>query len=431
MPVKRIAFQTFGCKLNFAETSTIARQMKEEGYEVVEHKEEADVYVINSCIVTGNAEKKCRAAIRQAKKRNPEATIAVVGCFSQIKEDELAKMEEVDILAGNEEKFRLAELLNKNPEHGACFTQVGDINKSEVFTPSWSSGDRTRSFMKIQDGCDYYCTYCTIPFARGRSRSATIADTVKTASEIGASGMREIILTGVNIGDFGKPNEESFFDLIKELDKVDGIDRIRISSIEPELLNEEMISFMAASDKFLPHYHIPLQSGSDKILRAMKRKYKREVFMQRVREIKKHMPHACRAADVIIGFPGETKEDFRDTYDFLDGLDISYMHVFTYSERPGTMAANMPGKLSNKEKRERSRTLHELSDKKKAAFYRQHIGSIRPVLFESDNSNGYMHGFTGNYLKVKTSFRADLVNKIISVPLNKLDDDGVFHYSIE
>ena len=431
MPAKRIAFQTFGCKLNFAETSTIARQMKEEGYEVVAHKEEADIYVINSCTVTGNAEKKCRAAIRQAKRRNPDARVAVIGCFSQMKEDDLSKMKEVDLVIGNEEKFMLKDYLKDDLYTGACHSFVGDISKSDIFTPSWSSGDRTRSFLKIQDGCDYFCTYCTIPFARGRSRSATIAETIETAKEIAATGMREIILTGVNIGDFGKPNSESFFDLIKELDKVEGIDRIRISSIEPDLLNEEIISFMDSSDKFLPHFHIPLQSGSDKMLKSMKRKYAREVFAQRVTEIKEHMPHACIAADVIIGFPGETGEDFRDTYDFLDGLDISYMHVFTYSERPGTMAVNMPGKLSNKEKRERSRILHELSDKKKTAFYRQNIGSTRPVLFESDNSNGYMHGFTGNYLKVKTPYRADLVNKIISVPLSKLDDDGIFLYSIE
>ena len=431
MPAKRIAFRTFGCKLNFAETSTIARQMKEEGYEVVDHKEEADVYVINSCVVTGNAEKKCRAAIRQAKRRNPEARVAVIGCFSQMKEDDLSKMKEVDLVIGNEEKFMLKDYLQNNSYVGACHSFVGDINRSDVFTPSWSSGDRTRSFLKIQDGCDYFCTYCTIPFARGRSRSATIAETIKTAREIAATGMREIILTGVNIGDFGKPNAESFFDLIKELDKVEGIDRMRISSIEPELLNEEIISFMDRSDKFLPHYHIPLQSGSDKVLKSMKRKYAREVFAQRVKEIKKHMPHACIAADVIIGFPGETEEDFRDTYDFLDGLDISYMHVFTYSERPGTVAANMPGKLNNKEKRERSRVLHELSDKKKTAFYKQNTGSTRPVLFESDNSNGYMHGFTGNYIKVKTPFRADFVNEIISVPLDKLDDDGCFLYSPE
>jgi threonylcarbamoyladenosine tRNA methylthiotransferase MtaB len=426
MPTKRIAFQTFGCKLNFAETSTIARQMKEDGYKVVEYKENADVYVINSCVVTGNAEKKCKAAIRQAKRRNPDARVAVIGCFSQMKEEEISMMEEVDLIIGNEEKFALKDYLKNESYTGACHSFVGDINKSDVFIPSWSGGDRTRSFLKIQDGCDYFCTYCTIPFARGRSRSASIADTMKTAKEVAATDMREIILTGVNIGDFGKPHGEIFFDLLKELDNLDGIDRIRISSIEPELLTEEMIAFMTASDKFLHHFHIPLQSGSDKVLEAMKRKYRREVFAQRIKEIKVHMPHACIAADVIIGFPGETDEDFQDTYDFLESLDISYMHVFTYSERPGTKAALIPDKVNNKQKRERSRILHELSDRKKAVFYKENIGSTWPVLFESDNSNGFMHGFTGNYLKVKTAFREDFINEIIPVKLDMLDSDGTF-----
>ncbi|RLD80488.1 MAG: tRNA (N(6)-L-threonylcarbamoyladenosine(37)-C(2))-methylthiotransferase MtaB, partial [Bacteroidetes bacterium] len=275
----------------------------------------------------------------------------------------------------------------------------------------------------------YFCTYCTIPFARGRSRSASIADTILTAKEVASAGMREIILTGVNIGDFGKQHEESFFDLIKALDKVEGIDRIRISSIEPELLNEEMIMLMASSEKFLPHFHIPLQSGSDKILDLMKRKYKREVFAQRISEVKKHMPHACVAADVIIGFPGETEEDFQDTYYFIEGMEISYMHVFTYSERPGTKAASLSGKVINKEKRERSRILHKLSEQKKTAFYREHIGSTRLVLFESDNLGGYMHGFTGNYLKVKTLFREKFINKIVSVQLDEPGDDGNFLYT--
>lgn len=403
--------------------------MKEEGYEVVGHKEEAEVYVINSCVVTGNAEKKCKAAIRQAKRRNPDAKVAVIGCFSQMGEEELSKMDEVDLIVGNEEKFMLKDYLKDETYTGACHSYVGDINKSDVFIPSWSSGDRTRSFLKIQDGCDYFCTYCTIPFARGRSRSASIADTILTAKEVASAGMREIILTGVNIGDFGKQHEESFFGLIKALDKVEGIERIRISSIEPELLNEEIIMFMASSEKFLPHFHIPLQSGSDKILDLMKRKYKREVFAKRISEIKKHMPHACIAADVIIGFPGETEEDFQDTYSFIEGLDISYMHVFTYSERPGTKAASLDGKVVNKVKRERSRILHELSDQKKTAFYREHIGSTRPVLFESDNSGGYMHGFTGNYLKVKTKYREEFINKIVSVQLDEPCDDGNFLYT--
>jgi threonylcarbamoyladenosine tRNA methylthiotransferase MtaB len=393
---------------------------------VVAHKEEADIYVINSCTVTGNAEKKCRAAIRQAKRRNPDARVAVIGCFSQMKEDDLSKMKEVDLVIGNEEKFMLKDYLKDDLYTGACHSFVGDISKSDIFTPSWSSGYRTRSFLKIQDGCDYFCTYCTIPFARGRSRSATIADTIRTTKEIASTGIREIVLSGVNIGDYGKQHDESFFKLIQELDKVNGIDRIRISSIEPDLLDEEIIRFVAGSEKFLPHFHIPLQSGSDKILKSMQRKYKREVFAKRVNEIKEHMPEACIAADVIIGFPGETEEDFRETYDFLNGMDISYMHVFTYSERPGTKAVGLNGKITNAVKKERSRRLHELSDTKKATFYKQNIGTTAFVLFESDNSDGFMHGFTGNYLKVKTPYKKELVNEIIPVRLERQDEEGVF-----
>jgi len=428
MASNRIAFQTFGCKLNFAESSTLARQLREDGFEVVDHKEDADIYVINSCVVTANAEKKCRAAIRQARKRNKDATIAIVGCFSQMAEDSLSKMKEVDLILGTEEKFQLKDYLKKNETIEPCFSQVGDIGKSRTFTPSWSSGDRTRSFLKIQDGCDYFCTYCTIPLARGRSRSASISNTMATAREVASAGMREIILTGVNIGDFGKPNGESFFDLMKELDTLEGIDRIRISSIEPELLDEKMIAYISDSSKFLPHFHIPLQSGSDPVLRMMNRKYKRGVFARRVREIKNHMPHACIAADVIIGFPGETDDYFKETHDFLESLDVSYMHVFTYSERPGTKAVMISGKVPANVKRERSKALHELSDRKKRDFYRQNTGSVQNVLFESDNSNGYMHGFTGNYLKVKTKFNEDLINQIVAVKLDKLESAYCFVY---
>lgn len=429
MQGKRIAFQTFGCKLNFAESSTIARQMKEDGYTVVGHKEEADIYVINSCVVTATAEKKCKAAIRQARRRNPDSRVAVIGCFSQMKEDVLSGMEEVDLVIGNEEKFRLKDYLEDQAYTGACHSIVGDIAKEGTFKPSWSSGDRTRSFLKIQDGCDYFCSYCTIPFARGRSRSATIADTLATAGEIATSGMREIILTGVNIGDFGKAHGESFFDLLKGLDTVVGIERIRISSIEPDLLDEEMIRFMAGSDRFLPHFHIPLQSGSDNVLKAMKRKYKREVFAKRVAEIKRHMPDACIAADVIIGFPGETEADFDDTFAFIEALAVSYLHVFSYSERPGTLAAKIPGKLSNAEKRARSKRLHELSDEKKSLFYRQNQGKTVSVLFESDQTDGYMHGFSENYIRVRTAYDPDLINKIITLKLGQVTPEGDFLYT--
>ena len=426
---KRIAFQTFGCKLNFAETSTIARQFREDGYEVVEHRDLADIYVINSCVVTSNAEKKCKAAIRQARRRNPDARVAVVGCFSQMKEGELVNMEEVDLVIGNEEKFMLREYLREGALPGACHSHVGDISKSKGFKPSWSSGDRTRSFLKVQDGCDYFCTFCTIPFARGRSRSASISETLESAREIAATGMKEIIITGVNIGDFGRQHGETFFGLIQEIDKISGIERIRISSIEPDLLSEDIISFIASSEKFLPHLHIPLQSGSDKVLKAMKRKYPRVVFANRVNEIRKQMPYACIAADVIIGFPGESDEDFVETYRFLESLDLSYMHVFTYSERPGTLAAGLENKVSSRVKRERSRLLHELSDAKKEGFFKANEGREVSVLFESDNVDGYMHGFSENYIKVKTKYDSSLVNKIVRLSLKKAGDDGTFTYN--
>jgi threonylcarbamoyladenosine tRNA methylthiotransferase MtaB len=428
MPAKRIAFQTFGCKLNFAESSTLSRDLSARAYEIVDYHHDADVYVINSCLVTAQAEKKCRAAIRQAKKRNPEALVAVIGCFSQLRGQELAAMEEVDLVLGNDEKFKLHHFLHEAGKLPGTLRKVGDISRSMVYAPSWSTGDRTRSFLKIQDGCDYYCTYCTIPYARGRSRSATIAGTIATAHEIAAAGMKELVLTGVNIGDFGKPHGESFFDLMMELDKVAGIARIRISSIEPDLLSDEMIAFVASSGRFLPHFHIPLQSGSDKVLDHMKRKYRREVFAGRTRLIKKLMPRACIAADVIVGFPGETEKDFMDTWHFLDALPVSYMHVFTYSERPGTKAATLTPKVSASDKRDRSRRLHGLSERKKELFYQENRGRMARVLFESDNTGGYMHGFTENYIRVRTPYDPALVNCIVELRLGTPDESGNFVY---
>ncbi len=428
MHQKRIAFQTFGCKLNFAETSTIARQMKEEGFEVVGYREQADVYVIHSCVVTTQAEKKCRAAIRQARKRNPSSTVAVMGCFPQMKEGELMKMPEVDLLLGTEEKFMLKDYLKDDTAGRACHTYVGDISHAATFIPSWSTGDRTRSFLKIQDGCDYFCTYCTIPYARGRSRSASIADTIASAREVAHTGMKELVLTGVNIGDFGRAQGESFFGLMQELEKLDGIERIRISSIEPDLLSDEMIAFVAASGKFLPHFHIPLQSGSDRVLGSMKRKYRREVFAGRVKEIKRLMPHACIAADVIVGFPGETEAEFTDTWHFVDALPLSYMHVFTYSERPGTKAVTLDGKVCANDKCDRSRRLHELSERKKILFYEANQGRMDRVLFESDNTGGYMHGFTENYVRVRTPYDPELVNRVVELRLGSLDENGDFNY---
>lgn len=429
MKKPRIAFQTFGCKLNFSETSTLSRKFQEQGYNTISHKEKADIYVIHTCSVTGNAEKKCRAAIRQSKKRNPEAIIAVIGCFAQLKPDELASFEEVNLILGNNEKYQLYEHLEKyiSEEPGSkdkIFTS--DIINSNKFIPAYSSGDRTRSFLKIQDGCDYFCAYCTIPFARGNSRSNTIFQTIKTAKETAKTKAREIILTGVNIGDFGKQHNETLYKLMQELEKLEGIDRIRISSIEPDLLSEEMIRFIANANMFLPHFHIPLQSASDKILRAMNRKYSVDLFNSRLITIKEKIPHACIAADVIVGFPGETNDDFEKTYDFLDRSGISYLHVFTYSARPNTRAAEMRNTVPFIVKKERSRRLHKLSCKKKEAFYKENMGRKAKVLFESCNHNGYIQGFTENYIRVKARYDKSLNNQIVNVKLNKLDDDGIF-----
>ena len=426
--MKRVAFQTFGCKLNFAETSSISKSFIKEGFASVDFKEEADVYVINSCTVTGNAEKKCKTAIRQAHKRNPNARIAIIGCFSQIRPEELAKMDGVDLVLGNNDKFKILEHLNQleNNHSNETLVLTSDLKTDFGFHPSYSSGDRTRSFLKVQDGCDYFCSFCTIPHARGRSRSNTIENTLKMAKEIAASEIKEIILTGVNVGDFGKRNNESFFDLIQQLDQIDGIDRIRISSIEPNLLSNDIIRFVAKSEKFLPHFHVPLQSGSKKILKAMKRRYTPSLFADRVSVIKELIPHCLIAADVIVGFPEETEEDFKETYKFIRNSDITYIHVFSYSDRPGTIASKSELKVSPKIIKERSHKLQQLSNRKKLQFYNDHIGFTSGVLFESDNNEGFMHGFTENYIKVKTPYDYNLINQIKSVKLTKIDQDGVF-----
>lgn len=427
--IKKVAFQTFGCKLNFAETSQLSRQFIEKGYEIADFKETADVYVINTCTVTAIAEKKCKTAIRSAINRNPDAKIAVIGCFSQLKADAIREIEGVDIIVGNNNKHKLLEMINDsmfNTEENCAYCDVRQMEKNDAFVPSYSLGDRTRSFLKIQDGCDYFCTYCAIPFARGRSRSDTIENIVKSAVQIAGEGIKEIILTGVNIGDFGKQKGENFFQLIKALDQVEGIERYRISSIEPDLLTNEIIEFVATSKKILPHFHIPLQSGSNKILKMMKRHYQRELFADRIYRIKQLMPDCCIAADVITGFPCETDEDFLDAYQFIESLPISYLHVFTYSERPDTIAAKLEGKVPVNIRRERSKDLQTLSDKKKHEFYLQNIDSTRKVLFESDIHNGYIFGFTDNYIRVKTKNNSDLVNKVAEVKLDSLDIDGVF-----
>jgi threonylcarbamoyladenosine tRNA methylthiotransferase MtaB len=415
-PTKRVAFHTLGCKLNFSETAKISRDFIRHGFEKVDYRDEADIYVLNTCSVTENADKEARKLIRQAKRRNPNSSIAVIGCYAQLKPNDIAAIEGVDIVLGAEEKFNLLNHLDSIDLNIGPIVIKSEIDLLHTFTPSYSSGERTRSFLKVQDGCDYTCSFCTIPLARGESRSDTIKSTMKTAREVAATDTREIVLTGVNIGDFGKGSHETFFDLIHQLDLLDGIDRIRISSIEPNLITNEIIEFCGKSEKFMPHYHVPLQSGSDKILKAMRRRYKRSLFEGRVLKIKECIPDACIGVDVIVGFPGETDDDFLDTYHFLNELDISYLHVFTYSERPNTDADEM-GKVVSKEKRaERSKMLHILSDKKRRFFHDQFIEKNRPVLFEN-MKNGKLTGHTDNYIHVQVEGDLDLINTIHQVKL--------------
>ena len=415
-PTKRVAFHTLGCKLNFSETATISRDFIRHGFEKVDYRDEADIYVLNTCSVTQNADKEARKLIRQAKRRNPNSSIAVIGCYAQLKPNDIAAIEGVDIVLGAEEKFNLLNHLDSIDLNIGTKVIQSEIDHLHTFTPSYSSGERTRSFLKVQDGCDYTCSFCTIPLARGESRSDTIESTMKTAREVAATDAREIVLTGVNIGDFGKGSHETFFDLIHQLDLLDGIDRIRISSIEPNLITNEIIEFCGKSEKFMPHFHVPLQSGSDKILKAMRRRYKRSLFEGRVLKIKECIPDACIGVDVIVGFPGETDDDFLDTYHFLNELDISYLHVFTYSERPNTDADEM-GKVVSKEKRaERSKMLHILSDKKRRYFHDQFIEKNRPVLFEN-MKNGKLTGHTDNYIHVQVEGDLGLINTIHPVKL--------------
>jgi len=421
---KTIAFHTFGCKLNFSETSTISRKLPVTKYNIIDFKENADIYVIHSCAVTAAAEKKCRQTIRSVKKRNPESQVIVMGCFAQLSPGALSEMEEVDLILGSKEKFNLPDYLETKLPEEATEIHTSDISKVKTFTPSFSLADRTRSFVKIQDGCDYFCSYCTIPLARGRSRSGTIIDTIEIVETVAQSDVREIVLTGVNIGEFGKNNNESFFGLIQKLDLVEGIERIRISSIEPDLLSNEIIEFVASSDKFLPHFHLPLQSGSNKILKSMHRKYNRELFAGRVKKIRQEMPFCCIAIDIIVGFPGETEKDFMDTYHFLEGLELSYLHVFSYSERPNTATVRLDGKTKPEIIKQRSKMLHQLSEQKKSIFYEQSKGKTFNVLFESNPNRGYLFGFTENYIRVKAPVRKELINSIVPVKLVTMDNNG-------
>ena len=417
-PTKRVAFHTLGCKLNFSETATISRDFLRHGFEKVDYRDTADIYVLNTCSVTENADKEARKLIRQAKRRNPESAIAVIGCYAQLKPNDIAAIDGVDIVLGAGEKFNLLNYLDSIDLNGGAKVIQSEIDHVHTFTPSYSTGERTRSFLKIQDGCDYTCSFCTIPMARGESRSDTIDKTLQVAKEVAETDAREIVLTGVNIGDFGKGSDETFFDLIQQLEQLDGIDRIRISSIEPNLLTNEIIQFCASSQKFMPHFHIPLQSGSDKILSAMRRRYKRDLYEERVAKIKSIIPHACIGVDVIVGFPGETDDDFLDTYNILNELDISYLHVFTYSERPNTDAVEMGEVVPKETRAERSKMLHILSDKKRRFFHDQFIGKNRPVLFET-MKNGKIQGHTDNYIQVQVDGDINLINTIHPVSLIK------------
>jgi threonylcarbamoyladenosine tRNA methylthiotransferase MtaB len=416
---KKVAFHTLGCKLNFSESSTIARDFTEKGYQRVPFSEFADVYVINTCTVTDLADKKCKQAVKKVIRQNPKAVVAVIGCYAQLKPDEIKNIEGVNIVLGANEKFKLFEYIEKMETVADPIIHGCEIDTVAKFDPAYSSGDRTRSFLKIQDGCNYPCTYCTIPNARGKSRNDSIAKTVELAREIASKGFKEIILTGVNIGDFGRSTSENFFDLITALNQVEGIDRYRISSIEPNLLTDEIIRFVANSKKFLPHFHIPLQSGSDTILALMKRRYNRGLFANRLRTIKSEMPDAFIGIDVIVGFPGETHEKFEETYHFLEQSEASFLHVFSYSVRPGTPAAAMENKVDQKTIAERSRLLHQLSEQKHSAFYKQNEGKEAVVLFESKNENGKMYGFTENYLKVYCNYSDAFINQMIRVRLPK------------
>ncbi len=431
---KKVAFYTLGCKLNFSETSTIARNFKEEGFDRVDFSEPADIYVINTCSVTENADKRFKTIVKQAQKNNPEAFVAAIGCYAQLKPQELADVDGVDLVLGATEKFKITDYINDLSKNDFGEVYSCEIEEADFYVGSYSIGDRTRAFLKVQDGCDYKCTYCTIPLARGISRSDTLDNVLKNAKEISEKGIKEIVLTGVNIGDYGKgefgnkKHEHTFYELVKELDTVEGIERLRISSIEPNLLKNETIEFVSNSDSFVPHFHIPLQSGSNDILKLMRRRYMKELYIDRVSKIKEVMPHACIGVDVIVGFPGETDELFLETYNFLNELDISYLHVFTYSERDNTVAANLDRVVPKNVRSKRSRMLRGLSAKKRRAFYESQIGSKRTVLFEGENKEGYIHGFTGNYVKVKAPWNPELVNTLHKVELSEIDDDGLVRF---
>ena len=427
---KKVAFYTLGCKLNFSETSTIARSFNDEGFDRVDFEEVADIYVINTCSVTENADKQFKQVVKKAMKLNDKAFVAAVGCYAQLKPEELAAVDGVDLVLGATEKFKITDYINDLSKNDMGEVHSCEISEADFYVGSYSIGDRTRAFLKVQDGCDYKCTYCTIPLARGISRSDALANVLQNAKEISQQNIKEIVLTGVNIGDYGKgefgnkKHEHTFLELVQELDQIEGIERLRISSIEPNLLKNETIAFVSQSRTFVPHFHIPLQSGSNDILKLMKRRYQREIYIERVAKIREVMPHACIGVDVIVGFPGETDDHFLETYHFLNDLDISYLHVFTYSERDNTEAATMSGAIPANIRSKRSKMLRGLSVKKRRSFYESQLGTNRTVLFESENKEGYIHGFTENYVKVKTPWNPELVNTLHAIHLTKIDPDG-------
>ena len=431
---KKVAFYTLGCKLNFSETSTIARDFQNEGFERVDFSDVADIYVINTCSVTENADKRFKTIVKQALQVNADAFIIAIGCYAQLQPQELADVYGVDLVLGATEKFKITDYLNDLSKQSVGSVHACEIEAADFYVGSYSIGDRTRAFLKVQDGCDYKCTYCTIPLARGISRSDSLQNVLKNAYEISKKGIQEIVLTGVNIGDYGKGefgnknHQHTFLELIQALDTVEGIKRLRISSIEPNLLKNETIDFVSKSNCFVPHFHIPLQSGSNLVLKNMRRRYMRELYEERVAVIKQQMPDACIGVDVIVGFPGETEALFLETFNFLNKLDISYLHVFTYSERPNTLAASMQNAVPKTIRTKRSKLLRGLSVKKRRAFYESQLGSIRTVLFEGENKSGYIHGFTENYVKVKTPWNPTLVNTLHEIELTKIDGDGLVRF---
>lgn len=438
---KTVAFHTLGCKLNYSETSSIGRLFEDAGFAEVDFDFGADVYVINTCSVTDFADRKCRNIVRQALRKSPNAYVAVVGCYAQLKPEEIASIPGVDLVLGAAEKFRILDYVDDlSKAHGKGMVQAGEVREAKDFVHAFSFGDRTRSFLKVQDGCDYKCTFCTIPQARGASRSSTVQAVVADAGRIAAQGVKEIVLTGVNIGDFGngteviegqKPKKEALFiDLIQALDEVQEIERFRISSIEPNLCTNEIIQFVGGSRRFAPHFHMPLQSGNNKQLAQMRRRYRRELYAERVAEIHAAIPHCCIGADVIVGFPGETEEDFLETCAFIQQLDVAYLHVFTYSERANTPAAEMPEVVPMEERKRRNHILTGLSEKKRRAFYEKAIGQTRPVLFEQSSRPGFMSGFTDNYIKVEAPIQDSLINCVIPCTLTNIGADGTMQIRI-